>query len=246
MICKKCNTDKEDSEFYRRKNGKLRSSCKVCVRQRAQNTAKAYKEANQNYISITSKVCSRCKEEKAASEFYIRRRAKDGLDPYCKCCSKEYVNLLNKKHKDEKAFLEFNTCMSCNIEKPSSEFPTSSRNKYGISNRCKSCTAIYNKKQDSSPNGRYHAYKSGAKARNVSFSLTKSQFIELWQKPCTYCGDSIETIGIDRVDNSIGYTIENIVPCCFTCNSMKKTQSLSDFKTHIEKLYNNLIGDSEE
>lgn len=35
--------------------------------------------------------------------------------------------------------------------------------------------------------------------------------------------------GVDRVDNGIGYTIENVVPCCGTCNHAKSAMSVDEF-----------------
>lgn len=72
-------------------------------------------------------------------------------------------------------------------------------------------------------------YKDGAKRRGIDFALTKDQFSTFWKKPCFYCGDNIETIGLDRIDNSTGYTVKNIVPCCSICNKMKLGSSQEDF-----------------
>jgi hypothetical protein len=49
----------------------------------------------------------------------------------------------------------------------------------------------------------------------------------------------IEYNGIDRVDNEKGYLVENCVPCCFTCNSLKKSVT----KSIIEKAYKFLFGE---
>jgi len=43
--------------------------------------------------------------------------------------------------------------------------------------------------------------------------------------------------GIDRVDNTRGYTKDNIVPCCKRCNVAKNNMSLQEFLTWIERLY---------
>ena len=38
---------------------------------------------------------------------------------------------------------------------------------------------------------------------------------------CSYCDNKINELGIDRIDNKMGYTLNNVVPCCSRCNFMK-------------------------
>lgn len=85
--------------------------------------------------------------------------------------------------------------------------------------------------------GRYNHYKTGAKQRGLIFSLTKEQFESFWQKPCYYCGGEINTIGLDRIDSSKNYTLNNIVPCCEKCNKMKLIMSQQDFINQCSKVY---------
>jgi hypothetical protein len=87
-------------------------------------------------------------------------------------------------------------------------------------------------------NGRYAKYKSCAKDRDISFDISIEEFTTFWQTPCSYCGDSIETIGIDRVDSSLGYKINNIVSCCTICNRMKLDYTKEFFINHIQKILN--------
>ncbi len=42
--------------------------------------------------------------------------------------------------------------------------------------------------------------------------------------------------GVDRIDNAIGYTKENCVPCCAICNNSKSTLSLKDWLEWIERI----------
>lgn len=39
-------------------------------------------------------------------------------------------------------------------------------------------------------------------------------------KPCVYCGDT-NRIGCDRIDNSKGHVLGNVVPCCLECNNVR-------------------------
>lgn len=70
-------------------------------------------------------------------------------------------------------------------------------------------------------------------------SFTYEQFIQYWQKPCTYCTGAIETIGLDRVDNAQGYHMTNVTPCCHACNWMKGEGSLDDFLDRCKRIARN-------
>jgi len=121
--------------------------------------------------------------------------------------------------------------------------------------RCKACRALqkktakeanpepskaYEKDYRQRPKGRYGSYRSGAKKRNLSFDLSFEQFMTLWQLPCGYCGDSIGTVGIDRIDSSVGYQLDNCKPCCHRCNEMKMDHSLEDWIAQMKKILNHL------
>lgn len=87
------------------------------------------------------------------------------------------------------------------------------------------------------PNYRYLAYRKTAIVRNITFNLSFDEFLTFWNKTCHYCGKQIDGIGIDRVDNTVGYKIENCVPCCTKCNTYKMQDSTSDFFSHIKQIY---------
>jgi len=83
----------------------------------------------------------------------------------------------------------------------------------------------------------YDAYRKRAKKKCIAFELSKSRFCKLRSKKCTYCG--IEKCnGIDRYDNDLGYTTQNAVPCCKTCNYMKRDSRIDDFIDKIKKINN--------
>ena len=92
-------------------------------------------------------------------------------------------------------------------------------------------------------------YKRHAKKRGHEWNLTEEQFNELTQKDCYYCGAKPNNVrkargnngdyiynGIDRIDNTKGYTIDNIVPCCKTCNLAKNNLTLQEFKDWRKRL----------
>lgn len=86
------------------------------------------------------------------------------------------------------------------------------------------------------PTQRLRAYQNRAKKAEITFELTDVEFNEFWQNPCTYCGKEIQTIGLDRVDNSKGYTKSNVVSCCSICNALKGAGSVQDFLSRCQRI----------
>lgn len=64
------------------------------------------------------------------------------------------------------------------------------------------------------------SYKCKDKKKNHNCNLDIEFMIDLMNKPCVYCGDT-KLIGADRIDNTIGHIKENVVPCCYTCNTAR-------------------------
>jgi len=50
--------------------------------------------------SDATKVCARCKVEKLTSEFTKRTKSPDGLQAYCKVCSKTYLSKWQDEHRE--------------------------------------------------------------------------------------------------------------------------------------------------
>ncbi len=109
--------------------------------------------------------------------------------------------------------------------------------------------SAYSKLRYKTPRGRFLMYiKNSTKRTGAAnyFKLTFDEFMTFWQEPCHYCGDEIKTIGLDRVNNDIGYIAENIVPCCRVCNRMKNDQGLVEFKDRCKRISKRLLQRLEE
>lgn len=72
-------------------------------------------------------------------------------------------------------------------------------------------------------NGKFLNAKSQAKERGIQFSLTKEEYFSLIKNNCDYCNGILPNkgTGLDRINNNLGYTLLNVVPCCTSCNSIK-------------------------
>ena len=140
------------------------------------------------------------------------------------------------------------TCTACNETKTLDQFSKDKASPDDHQYRCKACQkakgATYhaeNREQrntknatySQAPKGKFTAYKSKAKTRGLPFDLTFDEFMTFWQADCSYCKRPIPTIGIDRIDSNIGYTLANAVPCCTACNTMKLDFSLEEWQTNM-------------
>lgn len=98
----------------------------------------------------------------------------------------------------------------------------------------------------------HHHYKRNAGLRGLDFLLSLDEFKEITSKNCYYCGIEPSQVfksrtnyggyvynGIDRVDNDRGYSLDNIVPCCGTCNIAKGKLSVEQFLNLVERIHNN-------
>jgi hypothetical protein len=85
----------------------------------------------------------------------------------------------------------------------------------------------------------YEDYKRDAARKKNAFDLMLDEFRAIISKPCAYCGkiEELEYNGVDRIDNSKGYTVDNCAAACKTCNLMKSAHSVTEFKNHCMAIY---------
>jgi len=81
-------------------------------------------------------------------------------------------------------------------------------------------------------------YMTNARRRNHVWELSWEDAARLLMNKCHYCGraplrntrkEHIKCNGIDRIDNTTGYTNANTVPSCALCNRAKGVMSYADF-----------------
>lgn len=101
----------------------------------------------------------------------------------------------------------------------------------------------YNDKNSKNLSNWFSLYKNNAKRRKISFKLTKDEFKNLVRLNCFYCGEQASPInGIDRLNNKLGYSIENCVTSCKWCNIMKFVYSKQEFIEKCIKIVNHTKG----
>jgi len=109
----------------------------------------------------------------------------------------------------------------------------------------------------------YSHLKRRNKKMGFSNVISFRKFSLLSKSPCKYCGLShskeiedrlnesnarkrlsdhiLKCNGVDRVNNSKGYTGSNTVACCKYCNFAKHTMSENDFYTWIARVYRHSV-----
>jgi hypothetical protein len=192
------------------------------------------------------KVCTVCKTEQPKENFALEpsKTNPERRRNQCNTCRKKLVRERNKKNdtyrkhyqnmseEERKAYIKYKSEMNQIRFKTKPE-------------------ALKRKKEyDKSDRGIFVRYSNENKRRTrlkrgLVFELTFEQVKEIINKPCTYCGKE-NCRGIDRIDSNIGYTIENSVPCCFTCNGMKRAMGVEDFKEHIQKIHKHIFCEKKE
>ena len=117
----------------------------------------------------------------------------------------------------------------------------------------------------------FHSYKTRSMLRvrrgnhSNNFNLTFEDFQKLIGQNCTYCGQVpnhkhncfagaknpmpenlangwISYNGLDRIDSTEDYTLDNVVTCCGSCNQLKGSLTLSEFIQKVEKWGKSTIG----
>ena len=118
----------------------------------------------------------------------------------------------------------------------------------------------------SSFRGLFNRHKQNARKRQLDWSLTFEQFLTLVAKPCHWCGvEPFERYnvavskngytqrpnpteqtesgwvlynGLDRIDNSLGYMLVNVVPSCKWCNFARNERTVEEFETWVLRIGN--------
>jgi len=90
--------------------------------------------------------------------------------------------------------------------------------------------------------GRYNQAKSVANRRNIIWDIHFNDYQLLLQSNCYYSDQHSlpETgIGLDRINNNLGYILTNVIPCCSDCNTSRSNKyTVEEWKAMILTLEN--------
>lgn len=161
--------------------------------------------------------CSKCQIQKELAEFYKKHKTVDSL---CKDCRKKHVQAWVNNNRDKKR------TNHAKWKKANPDKVKASNLKYRLNNK-EALNVLgreYQAKHRSRPSTRMASGKFNAKVRGFNWEIPLDMYTTLLQNSCYYCSDRLGCVktecgaGLDRLDNSKGYILNNIVPCCGFCN----------------------------
>ncbi len=204
-------------------------------------------------------ICKSCKLDKDLSNFHYNSNHKKYVSS-CKSCTNQNRRKLYKEKVGEffnytKSKEKLKRCCDCNELKElnSTNFPkaTNSFAKY-----CRECSKIRRKNRRKPLNRpRYinsaHSVISRCRTNDTHSKrenrLTVDFVNESLLQPCIYCG--YKSTGLDRINNEIGHTIENCVPCCKECNIARNRlfsfEEMKEIGQIIKKIKDNRLNSLE-
>lgn len=95
----------------------------------------------------------------------------------------------------------------------------------------------------------YNDYKYRALKKQLDFLITVPDYEKIIQGDCFICGKKngeCHKNGIDRMDSTKGYLLDNVNSCCGECNYMKKNYELDDIMNKFMLIYIKHENDAEE
>jgi hypothetical protein len=148
------------------------------------------------------KRCSSCNVEKPLSEFYKDKYSRDGKAHKCSECSAKASKVWR-------------------INNPIRHRLTAEDWKSKCKSRFKEVCAASRRK----PGQRFSAGKCHARRRGLRWGIGFEEYVEIISELCVYCRGYFQKeetgVGLDRLDNSLGYELGNVVSCCGFCNRFR-------------------------
>jgi hypothetical protein len=118
-------------------------------------------------------------------------------------------------------------------------------------NECCNYNLVLQNKEETTLRTFFSNYSGKTKKRG---DLMFEDFLKISKFNCFYCGiapsnkaeyprdrsKNFYYSGLDRVNSNLPHDLYNVVPCCYDCNRFKSDYTVSEFISHVTKIYNHL------
>lgn len=175
-----------------------------------------------------TKLCRKCNKSKLFTEFTKNNKCKDGLYAYCKDCARNnrklYYKTANGKTILKKAFQKIVDSGYYIFGKGAISNLKQTSKKRGMPFDL--TVEVLKNWWDSQPNTCYYCGKTIEeylllKDYIINYNSNKYGIKKFKRFYRSSKHKNFKRMTIDRLDNSVGYTISNIVKSCWICNSLK-------------------------
>lgn len=170
------------------------------------------------------RVCSKCKESKHRDRFSINRHSYTGFQNQCKDCCKKFRQENAEKYRQYR------------IDTREARKEKRLQNKDHI----RAVSKAYEQKTKNRPSKKYGDLKSQAKTKNREMNISYEEYLEIIKdRTCYYCDYNFSEDGghsLNRIDSKKGYLLDNVKPCCKTCNSIMLDFSIEDLEPRLYKI----------
>jgi len=168
--------------------------------------------------------------------------------------------LLTREYKNG---VETKTCSTCKLEKSIFKFKPNKLHtgEYILRAECRRCSRAFEKKYSDLSDEQKDGIRVAARLRRANTKYRASHVLShmrtrdanhgqicdldlatvkvLLSQPCSYCHRTLEKMTLDRKDNSLGHTRDNVVPACGLCNYVRMDMPYDAWLTlvpHVREL----------
>jgi len=164
--------------------------------------------------AVIERACTKCLQVKSLEEFYYQKTGPLGRRSQCKVCHKAWSRT-NVGKAYQAAYGKVWSKTDVGKASIAKAYYTYNQTDKGKARRIRDNQKLPN---------RFNAAIRQATKRHLHWTLTLTEWEALIvNQVCHYCNGPLNLYGsaLDRIDNSKGYEVRNVVPCCKNCNRIK-------------------------
>jgi len=179
---------------------------------------------------IVDKICTKCGELKLLPDFKKNKKKTNGRAAHCKLCENKYNRMWKKNNrvkvreyhkKDYKKNIGWYIAYRKEYYGKNKNYILAYQKEYNAINKKTISAAHRGYYKNNNVILRYKSARRLTLKKGLDFSISFSFYEKAIKAPCFYCDNSESANGLDRKNNNIGYTKENVVACCQWCNELK-------------------------
>lgn len=272
-VCSTCKCEKDISEFCKKRSTAdgYDYNCRTCKARLSKEyraLCATHAAARRLELCNLPKVCAVCKLEKPRTDFNIKNSMRDGVESYCKECSKVRGKEAYKKRKVAVScalndFTGTKVCAKCATEKPKTAYYKSSGTYGGLMHNCIECTKAVQYEKRHLIYALVSRAKARAKDNKLPFNLTTDYVATLINDldnpicpvlgiPMTWRQEKAGTnhvasnsLSLDRIVPERGYVEGNVAVISMLANQIKTNATYHDIFKVAEWLKNAIAQEKE-